>query len=55
MSPSFVIFKDYNFEFKASFHLVDSILLNVSTIVNGYSVITWMANDFLQVGLQGGF
>jgi hypothetical protein len=49
-----LFFKDYNFEFKAYFHLVDLILLNVLAIVNGHSVITWMINDFLQAGLQGG-
>lgn len=47
-------FKDSNFEFTASFHLVDSGLLNVLAIVNGYSVVTWVTNDFLQGGLQGG-
>jgi hypothetical protein len=48
-----LFFKDSNFEFTTSFHLVDSRLLNVSAIVNGSSVVTWVKNDFLQGGLQG--
>ncbi len=49
-----LFFRDSNFEFTTSFHFVDLRLLNASTIINGFSMVTWVTNVFLQGGLQGG-